>query len=169
MTITDAWAATVTTDEDTDVAAVTLVTVDAAAALVGVSPRTVRRWIQKGFLPSQRDLTGHLVSPADLPAAKATAGHGRGHGRDGSGHDRGHGHERANLATDADGLAAVNPQARAQLEAIRDEWLSPLVTRIEELSRENGRLEADRDAAHHERNELRRRITDLEAEQSEPE
>ena len=31
------------------------------------------------------------------------------------------------------------------MEAIRDQWLRPLVDRIEELSRENGRLEQERD------------------------
>jgi len=36
--------------------------------------------------------------------------------------------------------------ARQQLEAIRDEWLRPLVDRIGELEREVGRLQAERDA-----------------------
>ncbi len=41
---------------------------------------------------------------------------------------------------------AVSPAARSQLEAIRDEWLRPLVDRIGELEREAGRLQAERDA-----------------------
>ena len=41
---------------------------------------------------------------------------------------------------------SVSPAARSQLEAIRDEWLRPLMDRNEELARENGRLEAKRDA-----------------------
>ena len=40
----------------------------------------------------------------------------------------------------------VLSSAMAQLEAMREQWLRPLVDRIEELSRENGRLAAERDA-----------------------
>ncbi len=36
---------------------------------------------------------------------------------------------------------AVSPAARSQLEAIRDEWLRPLVDRIGELEREAGQLQ----------------------------
>jgi hypothetical protein len=152
-------------DVDTDTAAVTYVTVDAAAALANVSPRTVRRWIQKGFLPSQRNHSGHVVSPADLPAAKVAAGHGRGHSRDGLDHGHGHGQSDADVDTNTGDSTVVYTQARAQLEAIRDEWLTPYVDKIERLSRENGRLEAERDAAQHERDELRRRVAKLEVEQ----
>ena len=41
---------------------------------------------------------------------------------------------------------AVSPAARAQLEAIRDEWLAPLVAQIREQAERIGRLEAERDA-----------------------
>lgn len=41
----------------------------------------------------------------------------------------------------APGTPAISPAARSQLEAIRDEWLRPLVERNEELARENGRLQ----------------------------
>ncbi len=41
--------------------------------------------------------------------------------------------------------STVSPAARSQLEAIRDEWLRPLVDRIGELEREAGRLQAERD------------------------
>ena len=47
--------------------------------------------------------------------------------------------------------------ARSQLDAIMQEWLSPLVDRIGNLERENGRLEAERE-------ELRRRAEAAEAE-----
>ncbi len=57
----------------------------------------------------------------------------------------------------------MSPAARAQLEAIRDEWLAPLVARNEELARNLGRAEAERDAAQRERDELHRRIAELEA------
>lgn len=131
---------------DADTVAAALVTTDEAATLAGVSSRTIRRWVQRGFLPATETPNGYLLSPADLPAARRAAGHGRGHGQRPPGHDRGHGH--ADTATDADAATAVavNPNARAQLEAIRDEWLAPLVERIGQLEREIGRLEGARDA-----------------------
>jgi predicted nuclease with TOPRIM domain len=56
--------------------------------------------------------------------------------------------------------------ARAQLEAIRDEWLRPLVDRIGELERENGRLGERLDTTARERYELRTAVARLEAERS---
>jgi len=50
----------------------------------------------------------------------------------------------------------VNPNARAQLEAIRDEWLAPLVAQITAQAERIGQLEAERD-------ELRRRVEAAEA------
>ena len=41
----------------------------------------------------------------------------------------------------------VSGAARAQLEAVRDEWLQPLVDQLRGLERQVGRLEAERDAA----------------------
>ena len=48
--------------------------------------------------------------------------------------------------TEATRAPVVPPAAMAQLEAIRDQWLAPLVARIEALSHDNGRLQAERDA-----------------------
>jgi hypothetical protein len=42
---------------------------------------------------------------------------------------------------------AVSPAAYAQLEAIRDRWLAPLMAQITEQAERIGRLEAGRDAA----------------------
>ncbi len=50
----------------------------------------------------------------------------------------------------------VNPTARAQLEAIRDEWLAPLVAQITTQAERIGQLEA-------ERAELQRRVEAAEA------
>jgi excisionase family DNA binding protein len=126
--------------------AVTMVTVEDAATLAGVSVRTIRRWIQQGHLPYTEDEQGKRVSPADVPMARERAGRGhvRGHGTRSFGHDRRH----DTMATDRDTAmtAPALSSATAQLEAIRDQWLRPLVDRIEELSRENGRLEAEREA-----------------------
>ncbi len=59
----------------------------------------------------------------------------------------------------------MNPNARAQLEAVRDEWLAPLVAQITAQAERIGRLEAERDvaeaarlAAERERDELRERL-----------
>jgi regulator of replication initiation timing len=42
--------------------------------------------------------------------------------------------------------AEIPPAARAQLAAIRDEFVAPLVQQIRELAEENGALKAERDA-----------------------
>ena len=67
----------------------------------------------------------------------------------GGGIAAGSGGNAGNLAGNAQAPPAVvvNPSAAAQLAAIRDEWLQPLVDRIAELERQAGRLEAERDAA----------------------
>jgi hypothetical protein len=61
------------------------------------------------------------------------------------------------MATDADMVmtAPALSSATAQMEAIRDQWLMPLVDRIGELEREHGRLETERDQAVRERDALR--------------
>ena len=155
-------------DAVTDTAVVTMVTVEDAATLAGVSVRTIRRWIQHGHLPHSEDDRGKVVSPADLPLAKDRARHGHGHGHTLSsrGHDRGH--DNMTMDTDTAMTAPALSSATAQLEAIRDQWLRPLVDRIEELSRENGRLEAERDALRVERDMLRLAATVEDAPQSAP-
>jgi hypothetical protein len=118
--------------------------------------RVTGRWIQHGHLPCIEEENGKRVSPADLPVAREPAGrgHSRGHKASLHGHDRGHEY----MATDTDTAMtapALSSAATAQMEAIRDQWLRPLVDRIEELSRENGRLEAERDALRLELDSLR--------------
>jgi excisionase family DNA binding protein len=138
---------------DTDT--VTMVTTEEAARIAGVSARTIRRWIQQGALAAVESERGKLVSPADLPAAKDQAG--RGHGRSHQARVHGHGHGHESMATDTDAVMAAPmlSSATAQMEAIRDEWLRPLIDRIEELSRENGRLEQERDVLRRELVEMR--------------
>ncbi len=141
----DMTMATAMTSVDTDTAMNTMVTVEEAARLAGVSPRTVRRWIQHRALPCiETTERGKLVSPADLPAARLAARSGHGRDRD-HGHDHGHVGVDTAMTTDTTAVA-VSPAARSQLEAIRDEWLRPLMERNEDLARENGRLQAERDA-----------------------
>ena len=139
----------------TDAATVTMVTTEDAARLASVSVRTVRRWIQHGHLPAIETDRGKLISPADIPEARkrASRGHDRGHIRTPNGHDRGH----DNMATDTDTAmtAPALSSATEQMEAIRDQWLMPLVDRIGALERENGRLENERDQVARERDALR--------------
>jgi excisionase family DNA binding protein len=151
VTVTDA----ATGSADTATAAVTMVTTEDAARLAGVSVRTIRRWIQHGHLPAVESDRGKLVSPADIPEARTRAGRGHGHGHilATNGHDRGHNNMTAD--TDTAMTAPALSSATAQMEAIRDQWLLPLVDRIGSLERENGRLEQERDQVTRERDALR--------------
>jgi hypothetical protein len=56
---------------------------------------------------------------------------------------------------------AVWPAARSQLEAIRDEWLKPLIDQLRDAERTIGRLEAERDQVAQERDALRSELTSL--------
>jgi len=136
---------------DVDTAAVTVVTVDEAAHLAGVSARTIRRWIQRGILPSHNSGDrGKLVAPGDIQHARQAARGGHGHGQ---GHVRpGHGHGRDRVDTDTDTdtpetPVSVSPSARSQLESIRDEWLQPLIDQIAEKSELIGALRTERNLA----------------------
>lgn len=124
-----------------------LVSTGEAARLTGVNARTIRRWIDRGYLPSVAGERGALVSPADLPAARDAAeraGGGRpevvreGVRRAPAGHPDGQAGGQPDTPP-----GTVTAAARSQLEAIRDEWLAPLVERIGELEREAGRLTAE--------------------------
>ncbi len=70
---------------------------------------------------------------------------------------------RQDTRQDATAAVAVNANARAQLEAIRDEWLQPLVETISQQAERIGRLEAERDAQAATIVELRRRAALAEA------
>lgn len=110
-----------------------------AAALAGIPERTLRYWITSGKLPATTGSRGKLVRLADVQRLAALAGRSA---------------ATTTPATAANGIAAevagdvaatlVPDQARQQLEAIRDEWLLPLVEQIRTLERENGRLEQER-------------------------
>ncbi len=119
--------------------------VSEAARLLGISEGAVRKRIERGQLHAAKFKnqwqitigTDDLVETALRDATR----------RDETGHD-------ATDTTGATGQDAtrqasgiVAPAAVAQLEAIRDQWLRPLVDRIGELEREAGRLQAERDAA----------------------
>jgi hypothetical protein len=97
-------------------------------------------------LPATVTPDGYLIAAGDLGSAAAGAGQ----------RSRPRGHADAVTATDAAAPVTVNPNARAQLEAIRDEWLAPLVAQITTQAERIGHLEAERDA-------LQRRVEAAEA------
>ncbi len=127
----------------------------AAADALGVNERTVRRWIDQGLVAAAKvrgayrieaeeierarlallgtDAAGHVI---DVPTAAPAGAPGPVGRPDTTGRDR---------TAAAAASPAIAPAARAQLEAIRDEWLRPLVERNEELARALGRTEAERD------------------------
>ena len=133
------------------------VAIEYAGQLTGVPARTLRRWAAAGRVPviaGQRKrlvrledvrrlaaMTGHRPDAADLTGAYA--GQPTGHVADAVADD--------NMSPPA----AVSPAARSQLEAVRDEWLQPLIDQLREAERTIGRLEAERDQAAQERDALR--------------
>ena len=130
-------------------------TVESAGSAAGISPRTLRSWIKGGKLPATAGPRGTLVRLGDVlaladltgrtsPQAAATrqaAGHSATSATSAAG-------SAGNVADGGDNAptAAVSPAARSQLEAIRDEWLAPLVAQIREQAEEIGALRAERDA-----------------------
>ena len=137
----------------------------AAAYELGVDERTVRRWIDQGQLAAAKVRGSYRIAPDEIERARivllgeglggtiidigAAASAGTPGIPDMSGHDR-----TAAAAADPPGAVAVSPAARGQLEAIRDEWLRPLVDDLRAAERTIGRLEAERDAAIRERDDL---------------
>ncbi len=116
-----------------DATGVVTVTTSEAAALAGVTPRTIRRWLQEGWLASVEASGERRISPADLPAAKALArrraqeGRRRGHGRTGA---------RVSPAT----TVAVTGDTTAGPLMVAPSTLAQLVERLGALEREGGEL-----------------------------
>ena len=137
----------------------------AAASELGVNERTVRRWIDQGQLAAAKVRGSYRIAPDEIERARivllgeglggtiidigAAASAGTPGTPDVSGHDR-----TAAAAADPPGAVAVSPAARGQLEAIRDEWLRPLVEDLRAAERTIGRLEGERDALARERDAL---------------
>jgi len=107
-----------------------------AAARLGVTVELLRKRAQRTTIPAYKaDGRWFVVLDAEDRVLDATPGHGQDR-TSGPGHDE----------PEPSRSPAVAPAALAQLEAIRDQWLRPLVERNEELARTLGRTEAERDA-----------------------
>ncbi len=108
-------------------------TIGQAARLLGVSENAVRQRIKRRSLPAAK-VEG--VWRVWLPDQE---------GRPPGDHEVGYqgDHQPDQEATSPS--VAVSPAARAQLEAVRDEWLQPLVDQLRSAERTIGRLEAERD------------------------
>ena len=140
------------------------VAVEAAGKLAGISPRTLRHWIATVKLPAIPGKRGKLVRLEEVRRLAVLVGK-----------EPLAGNLTGNAATSADmvagnaadpvaGSALVSPSARAQLEAVRDEWFAPLIAQITEQAERIGRLEAERDGQAAMVEELRRRAEAAEAE-----
>ena len=142
-------------------AATPALTTAEAAARAGVAPRTIRRWIAQGVLPAITGPGGrHRVFAADLDAAL----------------------EAANVAVPAGAAVADEPvvsvtsdraviapdpasdAAGAVLVAWRDTVLAPVVAELADVRRELGDARELIGGLRTERDELRRRVAELEAE-----
>ncbi len=125
------------TDHQPDQEATSL-TIGQAARTLGVSENAVRQRIKRRSLPAAK-VEGvwrvWLPDQEERPGGDHQPDHSRDHEGD---------HQGDQEATTAS--VAVSPAARAQLEAVRDEWLQPLVDQLRSAERTIGRLEAERDA-----------------------
>lgn len=131
-----------------------LVTANEAAQIAGVSTQTVRSWVGRGRLPNRGTADWPLI-PRDAIPLIAVA-------------------ELGDAPPDVGGIggdlvpsAAAAPSPVAQelaraLLIIRETWIDPYVHRIAELSRAQGSLEAQRDAARRQARSSQRRAQALE-------
>ncbi len=135
-------------------------TVEMAGHVSGIPPRTLRRWVRAGRLPATEGPRGKLVRLGDALALAKLTGRQSATDRPPDGQPvnpatyAGHVTDRVSDSPDVDDQepatsghpTAISSAARSQLEAIRDEWLAPLVDRIQSQAERIGRLEAERDA-----------------------
>jgi len=112
------------------------VTIDDASRVVGVSPRTLRKWIVHGKLPAYGGQHGKLVRLADVVSLAQTENGALASPKAAEGED-----------TVIETALPRSPAIEGILEELRDGVLWPLAERVELLARENGRLVAERDAA----------------------
>jgi hypothetical protein len=124
-----------------------VMSVAAASDALGITAGAVRKRIERGQLSGQKIGGTWRVL---LNATEATR-------RDTTARpDQTRHHD----TTGDDSTTDISPAARTQMAAIRDEWLLPLVDRIGELEREAGHLQAQRDVAQRERDDLADRLAE---------
>lgn len=108
-------------------------TVREAAIRLGISEAAVRQRIRRHTLVAERsDGIVYVVLADDTPSYTAA-----------STPDNTPFETVIHTPSDTPDSTAIMLAARSQFEAIRDEWLAPLVDRIGELEREAGRLTAE--------------------------
>ena len=133
-------------------------TIARAAQRLGVSENAVRQRIKRGTIAAAKvDGVWRVTLPE--PGFDQEAGRSADH----------QGDRETDRYADQEAttrVPMVSDAARAQLAAIRDEFVAPLVDRIGSLERENGRLEAERDQAARQRDELRAQVERLRAEEA---
>lgn len=122
------------------------VAIKVASEASGVPGRTLRHWVVRGKVAVINGHAGKLVRLDDVMRLAAMVGKIDGNATTEDGKD-------GKIAEYVATGVATSP--RAQLTAVMDEWVLPLVERIGSLERENGMLTAERDA-------LQRRIETLE-------
>ncbi len=157
----------------------------AAAGELGVNERTVRRWIDQGQIAAVKVRGSYRIAVEEIERARiAVLGEGLGDvieaptrartdtpdrpgmsGQARSAAPTAAAADAADAADAASGSMTVSPAARSQLEAIRDEWLRPIMERNEELARENGRLQERVVGVERERDHLRAEVERLRAAQ----
>jgi len=139
--------------------------VESAGSVAGISARTLRYWIKGGKLPAIAGQRGKLVRLGDVLDMAELTGKSAIDSRQPVGNV---GNPATSAARSAGNVAgndeliderpAVPPAAMSQLEAVRDEWLQPLIDQIRQLEHGRGRLEEQRDQAIRERDELTQRL-----------
>ena len=148
------------------------VAIEYAGHVTGVPARTLRRWAAAGKVPVVTDNRKRLVRLDDVRQLATMTGH-RPDTTDVSGASAGQwtGHMASDVADDnaSEASIAVSMAARSQLEAVRDEWLQPLIDQVREAEHALGRTEAERDQARHERDALRSELDRMRAESADRE
>jgi len=150
-----------------------LLAVGRAAAVTGISERTLRYWITTGKLTATAGSRGRRVRLSEVQRLAQITGRQSAILKD-----------TADLATDSTGNTAevlgtahdrmlARDESYRQLETLRDTLLKPLieqnermVDRIAELEREAGRLESERDAERRRADELQAAVERLIATQT---
>jgi hypothetical protein len=141
------------------------VAISYAGHVTGVPARTLRRWAEAGKVPVVAGHRKRLVRLEDVQRLAAMTGHQPARAAmTGASAGQAAGHVAAADVHDdlIETTVAVSPGARAQLEAVRDEWLQPLIDQLREAERALGRTEAERDQARQERDALQERLAGLE-------